>query len=55
MKKNQPKITIRRNVWDNWYGYISGKRVIEFYNTPFATQEQNANEWKKNMDREVSA
>lgn len=46
-KAKSPKITIKRNAWDNWYGYISGRRVIAFFNTREATQEQQAERWKK--------
>lgn len=41
----KPKISIRRNQWDNWYGYISGKRVIEFAQTSTESQEQMALRW----------
>jgi hypothetical protein len=29
---------------------VGGRRVIEFYNTPFATQEQNAIAWKSEQE-----
>jgi hypothetical protein len=45
-RSKQPKVTIRENVWGNWYGYISGRRVEQFFNTPFATQQQNAEKWQ---------
>jgi len=40
-----PKFSIRQNVWDNWYGYKSGRRVIGFVNTPTETMEQQAQRW----------
>jgi len=47
IKVKSPKITIKCNAWDNWYGYISGRRVIAFFNTREATQEQYAERWKQ--------
>lgn len=44
------KYTIRRNSWDNWYGYRSGRRVIEFFaGLEKGTQEQQAKEWLREM------
>lgn len=40
-------VAIRRNRLGNWYGYIGGRRVIGFCNTPTATNEQNAVVWKR--------
>lgn len=39
------KRRIKQNTWGNWYGYEGSRRVIEFSNTPFGTQEQYAQEW----------
>jgi len=41
------KIAIRQNIWDNWYGYVGGKKVIAFGNDPYGSQEQHAKEWKE--------
>lgn len=53
-KANPPKVTIHCNVWGNWYGYISGRRVKEFYNTSDRTQQQNAVQWKIDTMAELS-
>jgi hypothetical protein len=39
------KRRIRVNAWGNWYGYEGRNRVKNFYNTSYATQEQNAESW----------
>ena len=39
------KATIRQNAWDNWYGYLGGKKVIAFGNAKGQTAERAANEW----------
>ena len=36
---------IKENVWGNWYGYESGRRVMAFGNLPEATAEQAARAW----------
>lgn len=42
----EKKISIRKNRYGNWYGYIGGKRVIAFTNiTPGRGMEQAAKEW----------
>jgi hypothetical protein len=46
----RPKITIRQTVWGNWYGYIGGKKVIDFMNTSTAGQEEQAIAWKKQQE-----
>jgi hypothetical protein len=42
---------IKQNVWDNWYGYEGGRRVIAFANDPFRTSEQSAEEWLNDATR----
>jgi len=44
-KTKQAKITIRQNVWGNWYGYRSGRRVESFFNSAEESQEQAAQRW----------
>lgn len=44
-KAKQPKRRVKENVWGNWYGYESNRRVIEFPNMPWASPEELANEW----------
>lgn len=44
------KPRIRKNVWDNWYGYIGTRRVVMFTNTPTQTQEQQAKQWLEEME-----
>lgn len=39
------KLRVRKNTWDNWYGYRGNRRVIDFGATPYETQEQMANRW----------
>lgn len=39
------KARIRCNQYGNWYGYIGNKKVISFMNTPFDSQEQQAQSW----------
>jgi len=39
------KARIRQNAWDNWYGYLGRKRVMEFVNSSTETQEQQAKRW----------
>jgi hypothetical protein len=41
----RPKPRIRKNAWDNWYGYLGNRRVMVFANAPTETQEQQANRW----------
>ena len=40
------KVSIRKNAWDNWYGYIGGKIVIAFasFDGPRRAEER-ATEW----------
>jgi hypothetical protein len=47
-----PKITIRQNRWDNWYGYVSGRRMVAFMNTTPHKSDAGecAIEWKRLMD-----
>lgn len=45
MLANPNKMRIRQNVYDNWYGYVSGRKVIGFMNTPTETQRQMAERW----------
>lgn len=40
-----PKRRIRQNIWGNWYGYEGTKRVREFSNGPYASAEQDAQDW----------
>ena len=46
----KPAIRIRMNPLGNWYGYISGRRVIEFFNTSGATRKQNAEAWQREQE-----
>lgn len=39
------KARIRKNQYDNWYGYIGNKRVEMFFNDNNGTQEENAKRW----------
>ena len=39
------KRTIKLNRWDNWYGYMAGKRVMEF-----GTDEAKAMLWRDNPE-----
>ena len=41
------KRTIRKNSWDNWYGYEGSYKVRAFANSSIETQEQEANRWLK--------
>ena len=41
--------TIKQNAFDNWYGYLGGKRMTEFAETLTQTQEQAALEWLEKM------
>jgi hypothetical protein len=43
---------IRKNRYDNWYGYVGRKRVVMFSNSTTQTQEQQAEEWLKEMQSE---
>lgn len=43
----KPSYRIHQNVWDNWYGYEGTRRVEQFFNTPFASAEDNAKAWLK--------
>ena len=40
------KRRIKRDVWDNWYGYEGAKRVIDF-----GTDERAANEWLEDPEK----
>jgi len=42
--------SIRKTARDNWYGYIGGKKVVSFDNSPIQTQEQAAIEWKRQQE-----
>jgi hypothetical protein len=44
---------IKQNVWDNWYGYEGGRRVISFANDPFRTAEQGAYQWISGNPKEA--
>lgn len=40
------KARIRKNIWDNWYGYLGTRRVIAFANTiPGYGMQQEAEKW----------
>jgi hypothetical protein len=39
------KPRIKKNRYDNWYGYLGSQRVKEFGESSTQTQEQAANEW----------
>lgn len=41
------KFRIRKNQWDNWYGYNGWYCVIAFSNTPSETMEQQAERWMR--------
>lgn len=45
------KFSIRKNKWDNWNGYISGKKAISFADTPSSTAEQKAKKWLKERNK----
>ena len=45
------KIAVRQNVWDNWNGYISGRKAATFLNCPQATAQEKAVAWKVEMER----
>jgi hypothetical protein len=47
MKKN-PKITVRKNAWDNWYGYVGGRKAEMFFGSP-EEQESQARSWAEKM------
>jgi hypothetical protein len=38
-------VCIRENVWGNWYGYVSGRKVMPFFSTPDTSQEEEAWDW----------
>lgn len=42
------KPRIKKNRYDNWYGYLGTRKVISFFNSREATQEQQAHEWLEN-------
>lgn len=39
------KARIRKNRYDNWYGYVGTRRVEAFGNTPTGSAEENAKAW----------
>jgi hypothetical protein len=43
------KPRIRKNAWDNWYGYVGTRRVVMFSNSTTQTQEQQATQWLADM------
>ena len=43
------KATIRQNAWDNWYGYVGGRRVEAFGNDAQGTAEQHAIVWLRGV------
>lgn len=47
MSTPTPRRSARKNIYDNWYGYVGGKRVIAFSNTASHTQEEEAEHWLK--------
>lgn len=45
VKLGSRTFSVRRNQWDNWHGYIGGKRVESFMNTGEGAQEMHARAW----------
>lgn len=43
--KPAPKASIKKNAWDNWYGYHGCKKVEWFLEDAGNTQEQLAKAW----------
>lgn len=39
------KRRIKRNAWDNWYGYQGARKVKAFVESVEYTAEQNAKRW----------
>jgi hypothetical protein len=55
MKAPFPKYSIRQNVWGNWYGYKSGRRVISFGNSiPGYGAQQEAERWLAGRQAEAA-
>jgi len=50
--EQKPKRRIRQNPYGNWYGYEGNRRVIEFSNSVFGSQEEYANEWLAGKENE---
>ena len=54
MKINYPetpkgKRTVKRNIWGNWVGYVSGRRFWEF-----GVDEKSANFWAEGATLEAA-
>jgi hypothetical protein len=45
------RVEIRKNEWDNWCGYVNGRKVIDFSTTVLAKADDVANMWMSEMDR----
>ena len=43
------KYRIRRNAYDNWYGYAGTKRIVVFVNSPGERMEDAATAWLATM------
>jgi hypothetical protein len=52
--KKLPKVTVRENLYGNWYGYIGGKRAEMFYNSSFESQEMMAQRWQRETEMRLS-
>lgn len=49
--KSSLNVEIRKNAWDNWYGYVNGRRYAEFSDVIAMPQEEAAKAWKERMLR----
>lgn len=48
--RKSPKARIGQNRFDNWYGYLGNRRVIEFGNSKTETAEQAAKRWLQEQE-----
>jgi DnaJ-class molecular chaperone len=49
------RVSIRQNRYDNWYGYVGGRRVEQFFASSGETQQQAAERWLSQREREIAS
>jgi hypothetical protein len=48
------KRRIKQNAWGNWYGYEGSRKVKDFAESPYESQEQAAKSWLIGKDKDLS-